>query len=68
MSKKISIITLIASAIIFIIGVILVNLNLGRLGVIGFTGYTLCTLSIIAVAFRGAIIIATIGEGKRNEK
>ncbi|MGN0531307.1 MAG: hypothetical protein ACI4IN_00710 [Eubacterium sp.] len=68
MNTKTNIITFIISTIIFVIGVILVKLNLGRLGTIGFAGYTLCTFSIIVAICWTAIMIATTGEKKSNEK
>ena len=48
---------LIASIFTFIIGIIMVNNNLGKLSLLGFSGYILCTISLITLL---TIFVCTI--------
>lgn len=68
MKKKLSFIIFILSAILFVVGAFLVDMNIGRLGLTGFAGYTLCSLSIIVAICTVVTTIIMSKEEKRNEK
>lgn len=54
------------SAIIFIIGFIMVNNNFGKLSMLGFVGYVLCALSGFALLTTVAAAIVLNGEEKNR--
>lgn len=68
MKKKLSFIIFILSAILFVVGTILVDMNIGKLGITGFSGYMLCFLSIIATICTVVTTIIMSKEEKHNEK
>lgn len=68
MKKKLSFIIFILSAILFVVGTILVDMNIGKLGITGFSGYVLCFLSIIAAICTVVTTIIMSKEEKHNEK
>lgn len=68
MKKKLSFIIFILSAILFVVGTILVDMNIGKLGITGFSGYVLCFLSIISAICTVVTTIIMSKEEKHNEK